>query len=61
MPANTDTRHYWNLTKNIYRYTPYYSENLVKDNRIHLVDERMLIDNHLQLTAFFYEYIQAVN
>ena len=61
MPANTDTRHYWNLTKNIYRYSPYFSADLVKDNRIHLVDERVLVDSHLQLTAFFYEYIQAVN
>lgn len=60
MPANTDTRHYWDLTPNIYRYSPYYSKDLIKDNRIHLVDERMLMDSHLHLTAFFYEYIQAV-
>lgn len=60
MPANTDTRHYWNLTKNIYRYTPCYSADLMKENHIHSVDERVPMDAHLHLTAFFYEYIQAV-
>lgn len=61
MPANTDTRYYWDLTRNIYRYSPYYVADPMKDNRIHSVDERVRFDGHLQLVAFFYEYVQNVD
>ncbi|KAK6203428.1 uncharacterized protein RJT21DRAFT_119584 [Scheffersomyces amazonensis] len=61
MPANTDTRHYWNLTRNIYRYSPFFSVDLIKDSHIHSVDERLRVDAHLQLIAFFYEYIQNID
>lgn len=60
MSGNTDTRHYWELTRNIYRYSPVYSENMLKDSHAHSVDEKMSIDNHLRLTAFFYEFVQVV-
>lgn len=59
MPANTDTKYYWKLTKNIYRYTPMIINYL--DNNIHSVDEKIEFDGHLQLTAFYYEYIQNVD
>lgn len=61
MPANTDTKYYWNLTKNIYRFSPYFIQDPMNGNRIHTVDERMGIDAHLQLLAFFYEYIQNID
>lgn len=61
IPANTDTRHYWSLTDHIYRFSPFYSANLVEENNIHSVDERIRVDAHLQLLAFFYQYIQNVN
>lgn len=61
MPANTDTKHYWNLTKNIYRYSPYFVANLLSDTNAHRVNEKTLIEGHLQLQAFFYEYIQAID
>lgn len=61
MTGNTDTRHYWNLTKNIYRFTPVFMTNLIKESRAHSVNEKMSVNNHLQLTAFFYEYIQVVD
>lgn len=61
MTGNTDTRHYWNLTKNIYRFTPVFMTNLIKESRAHSVDERMSVNNHLQLTAFFYEYVQVID
>lgn len=61
MPANTDTKYYWNLTKNIFRYSPFFVSDPMAENHIHSVDERIRVDGHLQLIAFFYEYIQAVN
>ncbi|KAK6464191.1 hypothetical protein DFJ63DRAFT_311491 [Scheffersomyces coipomensis] len=60
MPANTDTRHYWDLTRNIYRYSPFFATDF-KDSHIHSVDERLEFDGHLQLLAFFYEYIQNID
>lgn len=59
MPANTDTRHYWNLTRHIYRFSPMIVSML--DCSIHSVNEKVPVDGHLQLTAWYYEYIQNVD
>lgn len=58
MTANTDTRYFWDLSKNIFRYSP----QIMRKNldNIHTVDENVLFDNHLRLIAFWYEYIQNV-
>lgn len=61
MTGNTDTRYYWNLTKNIFRYSPMYLDDFVKGTNIHSVDEKLKFDNHLQLLTFFYEFIQNVD
>lgn len=61
MTGNTDTRHYWNLTRNIYRFTPVFTKDIMKESHVHSVDEKMSVDNHLRLTAFFYEYVQLVD
>lgn len=59
MTGNTDTRYYWNLTSNIYRYTPILADFTTYG--IHSVNERMDMDNHVRLVAFYYEYIQIVD
>lgn len=59
--GNTDTRHYWPLTKNIYRYTPQLYRDLVAETRIHSVDEKQDVENHLRVLAFFYQYLQAAS
>lgn len=41
MTGNTDTRHYWNLTKNIYRYTPFFLKSYSGESNIHSVDEKI--------------------
>ncbi|EGW30859.1 Gly-X carboxypeptidase [Spathaspora passalidarum NRRL Y-27907] len=61
MTGNTDTRHYWNLSKNIFRYSPYFVNNFLHDTNAHSVDEKLNFDGHLQLHAFFYEYLQAID
>ncbi|KAI8849527.1 hypothetical protein BC829DRAFT_416764 [Chytridium lagenaria] len=53
MPANTDTRHYWRLTRNIYRFGPYR-----KLGGIHTVDEYITQDSFLEGVAFFHELIR---
>jgi Gly-Xaa carboxypeptidase len=57
MPANTDTRHYHGLTKNIFRYTP----SVAGGVNIHSIDEYIEFDSHLQIIAFFYEYLQVID
>ncbi|MCP8718733.1 MAG: M20 family metallopeptidase [Asgard group archaeon] len=61
MTGNTDTRHYWNLTRNIFRFTPAFIGDFIGDTHIHSVDEKLPFDSHLQLQAWFYEYIQAID
>ncbi|XP_002736702.1 N-fatty-acyl-amino acid synthase/hydrolase PM20D1-like [Saccoglossus kowalevskii] len=53
MLANTDTRHYWNLTKSIYRFAP----AIMKQSdlpRIHGSNERISIRNYEQVVNFYY-------
>ncbi|ODN82117.1 hypothetical protein L202_02424 [Cryptococcus amylolentus CBS 6039] len=55
MFANTDTKHMWPVTKNIYRFSPALnSENLHQ----HTVDERISLNAHLNTTRFFYKLLR---
>ncbi|XP_046355018.2 N-fatty-acyl-amino acid synthase/hydrolase PM20D1-like [Haliotis rufescens] len=57
MIGNTDTRHYINLTNNIYRFSPtyMYPEDLA---RFHGDNERISVKNYEQAINFFYHLIQ---
>ncbi|AFR92442.1 gly-X carboxypeptidase [Cryptococcus neoformans var. grubii H99] len=55
MFANTDTKQMWNVTRNIYRFTPaLLSENVNQ----HTVDERISLNAHLNTTRFFYKLLR---
>jgi Gly-Xaa carboxypeptidase len=56
MTGNTDTRFYWSLTRNIWRFSPMRSGG---GENIHTVDERLDIAVHLEGIAFYYELIRA--
>lgn len=60
MNANTDTRHYWDLCNNIYRFTPLRVEDLRIGN-IHAVNEYLPIDIHYETVVFYYSYIKNLN
>ncbi|KAI0841219.1 carboxypeptidase S [Hypoxylon sp. FL0890] len=55
MTGNTDTMHYWNLTRNIYRFTP--SRNGTRMNQ-HGIDERMGMTAHLEGIRLYYDLIR---
>ncbi|KAI0444759.1 peptidase family M20/M25/M40 [Xylaria telfairii] len=55
MTGNTDTRHYLNLTPNIYRWVPVRQGNSLN---IHAVDERIDMENHLEIVRFYYDLIR---
>ncbi|KAL4975161.1 hypothetical protein BDW66DRAFT_167333 [Aspergillus desertorum] len=54
--GNTDTRHYWNLSQNIYRWSPAREGRALN---IHTVDERIGIDAHLEAMMLYYDLIRA--
>lgn len=54
--GNTDTKHYWKLTKNIYRFWGAILEPSVIGT-IHSVNESIKLSSHLSTIAFLYEYI----
>ncbi|KNG90094.1 putative vacuolar carboxypeptidase Cps1 [Aspergillus nomiae NRRL 13137] len=56
MTGNTDTRFYWNLSRNIYRWSPSRAGGALN---IHTVDERLAIDVHLEAMALYYDLIRA--
>ncbi|XXH02740.1 hypothetical protein Hte_009125 [Hypoxylon texense] len=55
MTGNTDTVHYWDLTRNIYRFTP--SRDGTRLNQ-HGIDERMGMTAHLEGMRLYYDLIR---
>ncbi|KAJ3119985.1 hypothetical protein HK101_007083, partial [Irineochytrium annulatum] len=53
MPANTDTRSYWNLTRNIYRFNP-----VEKMEGYHTVNERLGLNSYINAIKFYHELIR---
>ncbi|XP_030827980.1 N-fatty-acyl-amino acid synthase/hydrolase PM20D1 [Strongylocentrotus purpuratus] len=58
MIGNTDTRYYWNLTKNIYRFTPTIAMGTEDLKRFHGVNERISVSNYEKVVNFFYHVMQ---
>lgn len=58
MIGNTDTRYYWNLTKNIYRFTPTIAMGPEDLKRFHGVNERISVNNYEKVVNFFYHVMQ---
>ncbi|KAK6910063.1 hypothetical protein I203_104092 [Kwoniella mangroviensis CBS 8507] len=55
MFANTDTRWFWNLTSDLYRFTP----TLITENlNQHTVNERISLEGHLNATRYFYKLLR---
>ncbi|KAK7721566.1 hypothetical protein SLS57_005246 [Botryosphaeria dothidea] len=55
MTGNTDTQHYWNLTRNIYRYGPGREGTRLN---AHTVDERIEMLSHVEAMVFYYDLIR---
>ncbi|KAJ5780443.1 hypothetical protein N7457_005603 [Penicillium paradoxum] len=54
MTGNTDTRFYWTLSENIYRWSP---SRAGGSFNIHTVDERIHLDVHLEGMMLYYDLI----
>ncbi|KAF2093010.1 putative vacuolar carboxypeptidase Cps1 [Rhizodiscina lignyota] len=55
MLGNTDTVHYWNLTRNIYRFSPARAGTRIN---VHTIDERIDMDAHLEGMRLYYELMR---
>ena len=54
MTGNTDTKYYWNLSKNIYRFSPVRDEGRAN---AHTVDERVGMKEHIEGVRFYAQMI----
>lgn len=60
MTGNTDTKSYWQLSKNIFRF--YGSRlDLTQDFGLHSINEHIPFNSYLEGIAFLYEFIQNVD
>ncbi|KAL7952299.1 carboxypeptidase S [Trichoderma compactum] len=55
MTGNTDTRHYLDLSQNIYRWSP---GSLKSFGNIHGVNEKLLMSEHVNMVKFYYDFIR---
>jgi carboxypeptidase PM20D1 len=55
--ANTDTRHYWGVAKDIYRFCPTIMAP-ADLGRFHGINERISIQNYFQIIRFYFQLIK---
>ncbi|KUI69953.1 Carboxypeptidase S [Cytospora mali] len=55
MTGNTDTRHYLDLTRNVYRWTPVRQGG---NANAHTIDERVDMNVHMELVRFYYDFVR---
>lgn len=55
MTGNTDTRHYLDLTPNVYRWSPARQGGALNG---HTIDERVNMTVHMELVRFYYDFVR---
>lgn len=55
MTGNTDTIHYWGLSKNIYRFSPRWAGTV---EGVHTIDERIDMRAHMEGVQLYYELMR---
>ena len=58
MTGNTDTRYYWDLSKNIFRWNPGWIPGEEGLGKIHTVDERVSVQAHVNAVRWFSRFIR---
>ncbi|KAG4439432.1 hypothetical protein IFR05_005079 [Cadophora sp. M221] len=61
LTGNTDTKFYWKLTSQIYRWAPWRARLDPRGTMMHTVDERMPVEGLLEMVRFFHEFIRVVD
>jgi Gly-Xaa carboxypeptidase len=58
-PGNTDTKYFWNLTEQIYRFGPLRQWHDEGWGGLHDVNERIAIEAHLEAILFYHEFVRV--
>lgn len=61
MTGNTDTRYYWDLTRNIFRFAPGWDGEEGGLGNIHTVDEKISIKTHVAAVKWFSLFIRNMD
>lgn len=61
MTGNTDTRYYWDLSRNIFRFAPGWDGEEEGLGNIHTVDERVSIKTHVAAVKWFSLFIRNMD
>lgn len=61
MTGNTDTRYYWDLSHNIFRFAPGYSPGEAGLGNIHTVNENIRVATHIAAVKWFSLFIRNMD
>jgi Gly-Xaa carboxypeptidase len=61
MTGNTDTRYYWNVSENIFRYAPGWDKEQVGLGNVHTVDERISVQAHVDTVKWMVAFVRSVD
>lgn len=61
MTGNTDTRHYWDLTQNIFRFSPGWDPEFDSLKGIHTVDENVSVKAHVRTVQWYSAFIRNMD
>ena len=61
MPANTDTKYYWNLSHHIFRYSPGWDPETLSIEGIHTVNERVSAVAHVKTVQWYASFLKNVD
>ena len=61
MTGNTDTRYYWKLTKNIFRFSPGWDPEAEGFGNIHTVDEKVSVKGHIRSVQWYTFFIRNMD
>lgn len=61
LTGNTDTKFYWKLSSQIYRWSPWRGSLDPRGTMIHTVDERIPIEGLLEMVRFYHDFIMVVD
>ncbi|KAK0120222.1 hypothetical protein ONS95_011628 [Cadophora gregata] len=61
LTGNTDTKFYWKLSSQIYRWSPWRASSDPRGTMMHTVDERMPVEGLLDMVRFYHEFIRVVD
>jgi Gly-Xaa carboxypeptidase len=61
MPANTDTKYYWKLSRHIFRYSPGWDPETLSIEGIHTVNERVSVVAHIKTVQWYVYFLKNVD